>query len=675
MSGVADSRRAPSSSPLIPGISGVELLPTTNNPLAQNARLRAASRHKQSVSFQRQSSFAQSTAMTGGSFIRGPSGGREFGRRPGPAQVEAKEGCFAQGSSSSPKDGSAFGLRPVEAAAEQDSFQGSAASASPAQKPATRRASAIARKLSTTASPEAATRSLSANPQRPSGAYLSSSPSFRRGKPVAEPYNPGAPGQPPARRGLPQSSTSRSMPLKLIGESPPKTGSLLRSRNSSDKSRFSTDSNNRTRDIPARKMSLALHKVNIDSFCARIFTLIAFFLLGVSIVNLYEPNTTSQTQAALLEPIHALVEAVSSRADAWGVLDELVEVLNTPPVSDFLMLPASGIQIRQMRMGPDSCKSRLAFLNTTDGACYESYVDKRCDSDTSAMGRVDYKCYSETPFGAGNETWEFRTNLSAVSGYGRAGFVTYLPGGALGAANLNVSRGVLADLLRAGWLDVSTRAVAIRLILYNAHTRLATTMTCLMELHTTGAVKGTCHKRSMLVRFGYQDIYAATEETLARIVSEILFLLFLVKFIFKWILKLKWNYAARLRDTDNWLELSCLLFFVAAVSLMVNIQTSNFVSEMGGQSPRGRGGGVVGGACDIILEYTTNARRPALTNIRTHEHTHTLTLPVQALTTNSYSNSYSSFVAVGVYHVRRPMEKRTRGSRPLLIAPKSPLLP
>ena len=620
MSGVADSR-LDRLGRLSPEISGVELLPTTNNPLAVNSRLRAASRHKQSVSFQREGSFSK-TAMTGGSFMRTPSGGRDFGRRPGPAQVEAKEGCFAQGSSSPPKDGSAYGLRTVEAAAEQDS--------SPARQKATRRASALVRKLSMAdASPEAATRSLSANPQRPTGAYLSSSPSFRRGKQVAEPYNPGGPGQPSARRGLPRTGSSRSMPL--TGESPPKTGSLLRSRNSSDKSRFSTDSNNRTRDIPARKMSLALHKVNIDSFCARIFTLIAFFLLGVSIINLYESNTTSQPQAALLEPIHALVEAVSSRADAWGVLDELVEVLNTPPVSDFLMLPTSGIQIRQMRMGPASCLSRLKFLNTTGGACYESYVDKPCvdksaerDNFVHSGGFVSYKCYSDTPFGTGNGNWEFRTNLSAVPGYGRAGFATYLPGGGLGAANLNVSRGVLADLQRAGWLDAGTRAMAIRFILYNVHTKLATTMSCLVEMHTTGAVHGTCHKRSMPVSFGYQTWYhggnrdtpSITEETVARIVSEALFLLFLSKFIVKWLLKLKWNYAARLRDTDSWLELFCLLFFIAAVSLMVNIQTSDFVSEENvrwgewGSSPGGRGG-LEGHA----TSYSSTQQ--------THEHSHT----------------------------------------------------
>jgi len=135
-----------------------------------------------------------------------------------------------------------------------------------------------------------------------------------------------------------------------------------------------------------------------------------------------------------------------------------------------------GVQLRQMRVRPDSCaRNKLPAYQfpINESLCYGPFTPRNEAKD---------------PFGPGG-VFKWTEGHHALEGlfgygpaYGRGGYVTELPPDRQRASD------VLSALERVRWVDRGTRAVMIMMNLYNPQTDLLTVVRLLVEMFPSGHI-------------------------------------------------------------------------------------------------------------------------------------------------------------------------------------------
>jgi Polycystin cation channel len=210
-----------------------------------------------------------------------------------------------------------------------------------------------------------------------------------------------------------------------------------------------------------------------------------------------------------------------------------------------------GVQLRQMRVRPDSC-SGIQQLGenyvSSDGECFGDFDDGVTDD--------------REPFGPGGKyKWtDGHHNLKGLSGYGptygTGGYVTMLPNDRANASAM------IQQLYDDKWLDRQTRAVSVMLNVWNMETRFLTIIHILFEVFPSGYLVNS---------YQFYSLKPALYETSGdgvRAIGEIIIALGCVYYLWfeiKTLVVLRCNMGAYIQRASNAYELMLQIFVLSVL--------------------------------------------------------------------------------------------------------------
>ncbi|XP_070577743.1 uncharacterized protein [Ptychodera flava] len=235
-------------------------------------------------------------------------------------------------------------------------------------------------------------------------------------------------------------------------------------------------------------------------------------------------------------------------------------------------------RLRHLRVRSGLCQVVRQFANVTP-VCYEEY--SKGDEDKALHGEfwsVHNDSYTNT-----DESWLYQSSddLDGLPIYG----VTRMYYGGGYVAELGRSRGRAQNrvqyLWNSLWFDRLSRAVFVEFPLYNANANLFSMVTLLVEFPTTGGAL-LFQTISVLRLYHYAGAFWVFYLT-----CELIFIVFVVYFIVREILRMKRQKCDYFKKYWSWVEMIKLVLCLAAIFL--TIQQSAFstfaVDELNSQGP------------------------------------------------------------------------------------------
>jgi hypothetical protein len=313
--------------------------------------------------------------------------------------------------------------------------------------------------------------------------------------------------------------------------------------------------------IPLREGLQSLYRVQRSKFLAEGALFLVHFFLLVAIAGDTFPTTTAFKQhSAVKQAIGApLLEEVHSIADVWvWAQTSLAPGLwptelypGRPLAAGQLSMVAmynqlaGPVELRVARVGKDSCDMRRfqqfgRRFDTPDGSCYAEFVPGpgAAPDGNGRPGLFQEATEATDPYG-GTQQWSpldrplqlgdppYRWSLHnddmegqltfGVDTYGYGGYSVILPKG-----NVTQVLAALARLEANGYLDQTTRAVAVMFSVYNTNTRLLHAVRAIIEVFPSGLVSASWKSASARI------ILYENATGFARAVAESLFCLLLL---------------------------------------------------------------------------------------------------------------------------------------------------
>eukprot|EP00741_Cyanophora_paradoxa_P013511 tig00020693_g13046.t1 len=195
--------------------------------------------------------------------------------------------------------------------------------------------------------------------------------------------------------------------------------------------------------------------------------------------------------------------------------------------------------------------------------CYPPYDANGLDERAPLIGRATGKVYEWAPERA--TLFGSYTYWSTWPSYGKGGY-----GVNLDPRDLPAARAQIAELDRDGFLDESTRAVAVNMAFYNRHTRVYIAVDVGVETSQPGLFVSFYHVRPIRLQ-----VLEDTSTTAFCVVIVVGIVIFAASELWQFLRSLHSNYGrAYFSDAWTWIELAIIAIFIVIICY-----TADFVNE------------------------------------------------------------------------------------------------